>query len=370
MSDSQLDRREFMRDAAVAAAGIAAGAAHLGAAKPKETAAPNRASILNYNENMEYRRAGRTGLMVSAVCLGGHWKRLDKMPGITFQRDWLDMNLTKNAEFMKNRADVVSKCIEVGINYIDACTGPEVIAYSAALKGRRDKMYLGYSWYEHESRFGQYGNSADKMMKAFDEGLKACGLDFVDVWRITMQEQTRKGNTEQQIEVAMTCLEKAKKQGKARFTGVSSHDRPWISEAIGKYPQLEVICTPITPGTKPLAKDSMFDAVKQHGIALFGIKPFGGTSLFKGDSGMDSPTREEDDRLARMAIRYVLEIPSVTAPLPGMINGRQVENVAQAVKESRQELGAAEKAELAIAVERMWANLPADHQWLRDWEYA
>jgi aryl-alcohol dehydrogenase-like predicted oxidoreductase len=365
-----MDRREFVRDAALTAATIAAGAAGLGAAKPKEAAPPvNRASILNYNENMEYRRCGRTGLMVSAVCLGGHWKRLDKMPGITFKRDWLDMNLTKSPEFMKNRADVVSKCIEAGINYIDACTGPEVVAYSAALKGRREKMYLGYSWYEHESRFKNYADAVETMMKAFDEGLKACGLDYVDVWRITMQEQTHKGNTEKQIEVAMECLDKAKKQGKARFTGVSSHDRPWISEAIGKYPQLEVICTPITPGTKPLAQHSVFDAVKQHDVGLFGIKPFGGTSLFKGDSGLDSPQREEDDRLARMAIRYVMQIPSVTAPLPGMINVEQVDNVAKAVKE-RRELDEKEKAELDLAVERMWANLPADHQWLRDWEWA
>ena len=28
---------------------------------------------------MEYRRLGKTGLWVSAVCLGGHWKRVDKV---------------------------------------------------------------------------------------------------------------------------------------------------------------------------------------------------------------------------------------------------------------------------------------------------
>ncbi|MCX8038104.1 MAG: aldo/keto reductase [Candidatus Sumerlaeia bacterium] len=365
MSESRMDRREFMRDAAVAAAGIAA----LGATKRKEDApAAPRSSILNYNENMQYRRAGRTNLMISAVCLGGHWKRLDKMPGIKFEKSWLDMNLTKNEAFLKNRADVVSKCIEVGINYIDACTGPEVVAYSAALKGRRDKMYLGYSWYEHESRRQPYCESVEEMMKAFEEGLKICGLDYVDIWRITMQEQTSKKNTEKQIEVAMTCLEKAKKDGKARFTGVSSHDRPWICEAIAKYPQLEVICTPITPGTKPLPKDSIFDAVKTHDVALFGIKPFGGTSLFKGDSSPDSPQREEDDRLARMALRYVMAIPTVTAPIPGLMNAQQVENAAKAVQEGP--LTAAEKAELDVAVERMWANLPADHLWLRNWEWA
>ena len=37
----------------------------------------NTAGILNYNEQMEYRRGGKTNLMFSAVCLGGHWKRVD-----------------------------------------------------------------------------------------------------------------------------------------------------------------------------------------------------------------------------------------------------------------------------------------------------
>jgi aryl-alcohol dehydrogenase-like predicted oxidoreductase len=364
-----MDRRDFMRDAAVAAAGIAAGGANLGAAKPQGAAPPvNRASILNYNENMEYRKLGKTGLTVSAVCLGGHWKRVNIMvPGLFKGDGWLGADL-KNSEFAKNRADIVSKCIEVGINYIDACTGAEVQAYSAALKGRRDKMYLGFSWYEHEMRFGGWQDSLDKMIEGFDAGLKTCGLDYVDVWRITMHEQTSKGNTEKHIEIAMQCLEKAKKQGKARFTGVSSHDRPWIASAVEKYPQLEVICTPYTAGSKVLPKDSVFDAVRKCNVGIFGIKPFGGNSLFKGDSSPNSPTAEEDDRLARMAIRNILCNPAITAPIPGMINLHQVDNMAKAVQE-RRELDEKEKAELELATQRMWANLPPDHQWLRNWEY-
>ena len=37
---------------------------------------------------------------------------------------------------------------------------------------------------------------------------------------------------EKEIEIAMEALDWAKKTGKARFTGVSSHDRPWIAEAV------------------------------------------------------------------------------------------------------------------------------------------
>jgi delta 1-pyrroline-5-carboxylate dehydrogenase len=51
-----------------------------------------------------------------------------------------------------------------------------------------------------------------------------------------------------------------------------------------------------------------------------------------------------------------------------MINPHQVDNVVRAVKESR-ELDVAEAEELEKAMDEAWARLPADYQWLKDWEY-
>jgi predicted aldo/keto reductase-like oxidoreductase len=117
-----------------------------------------------------------------------------------------------------------------------------------------------------------------------------------------------------------------------------------------------------------MPKDSVFDAIKKNGVGFFGIKPFAGTSLFKGDSSPDSPTREEDDRLARMAIRYILCNPSITAPIPGIINPQQVDNVARAIQEP-EELAKEEAKELSTAMDEAWARLPDDYQWLKNWEY-
>ena len=76
--------------------------------------------ILNYNPDMEYRRCGRTGMMISAVCMGGHWKRIDKVVAqVRNGNGWIGAGLG-NPEFVKNRYDVVTRCIERGINYIDA----------------------------------------------------------------------------------------------------------------------------------------------------------------------------------------------------------------------------------------------------------
>ncbi|MCX5653146.1 MAG: hypothetical protein NTY65_00625, partial [Planctomycetota bacterium] len=82
MSKKRLTRREFVLNTAVVAAGLAAAAA-MGQSdrivRAGEPTTVDTSKILNYNPNMEYRRLGKTGLMISAVCLGGHWKRIEKM---------------------------------------------------------------------------------------------------------------------------------------------------------------------------------------------------------------------------------------------------------------------------------------------------
>ena len=69
-----------------------------------------------------------------------------------------------------------------------------------------------------------------------------------------------------------------------------------------------------------------------------------------------------------MAIRYILATDVITAPIPGLINTHQVDNVVKAVKESR-ELDEAEAQELQQTMDEAWAKLPADYQWLKNWEY-
>ena len=334
MDNTKVTRRRFMQDRAIAAAGVAVG---LGAAGQNVKAAPvNTSKILNYNQNMEYRRQGKTNLMISAVCLGGHSR-------------------SKQAE----RNDIVSRAIDVGINYIDACTRGEVIRDSKALKGRRDKMYLALSHCGKEARETEY-RTTKKLMEVLDGLLKESKQEYTDLWRITCYEPGGRHSFNTSCEI-VGALEKAKKQGKARFIGFSSHDRRWIKFMIEYFPQIDCVCFPFTTMSKRAPKDSVFETLKKLDVGAFGIKPFAAGSLFsRGD-------QKEKNRRARLAIRYILNTNTVI-PIPGMNSINYVNNVAKAIMERRQ-LDIKEKAELDNANKEALAALPKNYQWLKNWQY-
>lgn len=366
MADN-MTRRDFVAHGA-AAAGVAVIGVGGAGAREYETS-----KVLNYNERMEYRSLGNTGLMVSAVCLGGHWKRLETMLGSHFVGEGYkkqDYDNVSDSGFIANRTEVVSRAIDSGINYVDACAGPEILAYAKALKGRRQKMYFGYSWHVRESRFKEFQTSK-ALMRGLDEGMQEAGLDYIDFWRISLPMTRIQSLTELKRveEGASEALMKAKRQGKVRVTGVSTHNRVWLANLIKQFPeQIEAVLFPYTAASKRLPTDSLFDVIRKHNVGVFGIKPFADNSLFVGDSSLTNPHREQDDRRARMALRYILHNPAITAPIPGLINIHQVDNAAKAVME-RRELDLEEKAELERESKRIWANLRPHYRWLRDWEY-
>jgi aryl-alcohol dehydrogenase-like predicted oxidoreductase len=364
---SKLTRRDFVRGGTALAASLATGLPATKTVRAGNPSDEDTSSILNYNPDMEYRRCGRSNLMVSAVCLGGHWKRVVKIIGGNEPGGWMTDKIGR-PEFQENRHAVVSRCIERGINYVDACCREEILAYAKALEGRRDRMYFGYSWHIWESRFPEW-RSRKKLQQGLEEGMREAGLEYVDLWRISLLTESSRHN-EAEIEEAVAALDWAKKTGLARFVGISSHDRPHLKKLIETYPdQMEIILTPYTAKTKVVTDETgLWSAIQKHDVGWFGIKPFASNSVFKGDSSPDSPHFEEDNRIARLAIRYILCNPAITAPIPGMISTQQVDNIALAVKE-RRVLDVEEQADLERVMDRAWVNLPDHYQWLKDWEY-
>ena len=356
MTDNGFSRRSFVKGsaaAAAAAAGLsAAGSASAG--QPAAKAEPDATKTRSYNPAMEYRRMGKTDLMVSVISIGGHWKKIPHGFG------------TK--EFLDNRTEVMAACLDHGINLVDACTEAEVATYPKALGDRREEIYFSYSYDLREARQPNWIGSLDKTKEGFVTGLKQVGLEYVDLWRIMMHEQTSRMNSQKDIEIAMEAISWAKKEGLARHVGLSSHDRRWIASAVEKYPQIEVVCTPYTARSRKAPVGSMFDALKKHDVGFIGIKPFASGSVFKSRGAPDSATKEEDDNRARLVLRYVLSCEVLTAAIPGLITVDQVKNAAAAVAE-RREFDAEEQVLFEQITRETLENLPYDYQWLKNWEW-
>ncbi len=351
MTFDRLTRREFVEKTTVAAAGLAAGAGVLGGATATARAMPDPRKTRSYNENMEYRRLGRTNLMLSAVSMGGHWKNIP----FAFRTE----------EFRKNRREVIAAALDHGINYIDACWSGEVLVYAEALGPNREKIYFGFDW--TLGRDPEIVGSVERLKRGLDEGLRQAKLDYVDLWRITLREQTT-FNTAREIENVVAALEWGKKTGKARFTGVSTHHRPWIAEAVAKYPAIEVVITPYSAGSREKPVGSMFEALRRYDVGMIGIKPFASGTIFQSRGRPDSPTKDEDDQRARMALRYVLACDVLAAAIPGLITVDQVKNAVAAVHERRQ-FDLAEAERFHQLTQTMWANLPDNYRWLHDWRW-
>lgn len=388
---NHVSRRQFIERVATGSAAVATAPVlqrATAAAHPQTATKAIQAEIektRSYNPQMEYRRLGKTGLWVSAVSMGGHWKRVDKIIRSTAAfagcETMGEASQSDMTAFAKNRADTVSACIEHGINSIDFAGAMEPIAYGNALKGRREKVYIHWSMGGQELRHKDH-RKAEILVEWFEKGLKETGLQYADCWRLMAYE--RGGlHTQQEVDEMVKALEIAKKKGLCRFTGFSTHDRKWAKMLIETYPDvMQMCCFPYTAQSKQLPEDSFLDTLVKMDVGAFGIKPFASNAIFQGDGSPDGPHAEKDSRTARQTIRYILTNPAITAPIPGLASVEQVQNMALAIRERREQdlaqagaevpagrLDPSTQAELDAATASMWEKLEPHHRFLKDWEY-
>jgi len=380
---SRLSRRAFIRNTSILAGGTVAGT--LGGNAGADNCCGGKIDtrkIVNYNEKMHYRRLGKTNLMLSEVSLGGHWKnRGGGRYWDTFANDEVP------ADVVKNRTEVISACIDVGINYLDITTAAECLAYGAALKGRREKMIVGAD----DHRLGPR-NPANRNVKALtfniDECLRRMKTDYLDIWRV--QADMRGRNSDEDVEIMIEAFQKAHKAGKTLHFGISTHSRPWAQHVIEKYPEVEMFIFPCTAktrekGQKPIKANvveaspgygsdqsqSIFTSLKKQDVGLVTIKPFFGGSLFKIPAKfpvMGVGDKNEND-LARLTLQCILSNEVITATVPGLTTQYEVENAAMAsYTRPVAKMTPADREWLEKITDEQWASLPQEYTWLRDWE--
>jgi aryl-alcohol dehydrogenase-like predicted oxidoreductase len=374
-----IDRRQFVREGTL----LAAGAAASGALAGEKKAEADPRSILNYHPKMHYRRLGKTGLMLSEISLGGHWRNRGAS-FIAFANDEVP------ADVVKHRTEVVSACIDAGVNYLDITTAAECLAYGAALKGRRDKMLIGADDHRLCPR-----NPANRNVKAqiynVEECLRRLKTDYLDIWRV--QARQAGGHTDEDVAIWIEAYQQLHKAGKARHFGISTHARPWIQHVVEKFSEVEMVIFPCTARTRekglpPTAANvvegdmpkgwtsdqskSIFQTLREKNVGLVTIKPFIGGQLFP-PLGKDGPTpgvgNKQENELARLTLQCILANDAITATVPGVDTAYQVENAVRASYKRLLGMTDAERQLVAAATREQWNNLPVHYQWIRDWEW-
>jgi predicted aldo/keto reductase-like oxidoreductase len=153
---------------------------------------------------MKYREFGKTGIQISEISLGAEHLEFE-------EKDKL--------------LDVVSACIDYGINYADFfMPSPNVRDYMGiALKGRREKMMVA-GHLGAVQKDGQYERSRDieKCESYFEDLLRRLNTDYVDMLMLHYIDDA--DDADKVLNDGLLAMgQKLKQQGKARMLGFSSH---------------------------------------------------------------------------------------------------------------------------------------------------
>ena len=189
---------------------------------------------------MNYRRLGKTGLMVSEIGLGG---------------EWLERH---NAAECKA---VIEACEELGVNILDCwMSEPNVRTnIGAAIAGHREKWHIqghiGSTWQD-----GQYVRTRDLayVKPAFEDILQRMQTDYIDLGMIHYVDQESDWNDIVNGPFLQYVLE-LKQAGTIRHIGLSTHN-PKIARKAAESGFVEMILFSINPAFDMLPASEAEDA--------------------------------------------------------------------------------------------------------------
>jgi L-glyceraldehyde 3-phosphate reductase len=195
---------------------------------------------------MQYRRTGRSGLLLPAISLGL----------------WHNFGGVDNFE---NGLAMVRRAFDLGITHFDLANnyGPpygsaetnfgEILRRDFA--AHRDEMIIstkaGYDMWP-----GPYGNwgSRKYLLASLDQSLKRMGLEYVDIF------YSHRPDPETPVEETMSALDQAVRSGKALYAGISNYNASQTTAAVKILRELG------TPCLIHQTKYSMFVRTPEQGL--------------------------------------------------------------------------------------------------------
>jgi predicted aldo/keto reductase-like oxidoreductase len=251
-------------------------------------------------------RFGKTGMMVTRLGFGG----------IPIQR------LTE-AEAVK----VVQRCLDLGINYIDTANGYSTSEerIGKAVKGRRQNVYIATK---------TFPGTPDIIEKNLELSLKRLDTDYIDLYQFHgINDKATLDKILDPEHGLYQIFEKAKKAGKIRHIGITSHqmDAAKLEIKSGKF---ETIMFPFNFITNEPAKE-LLPLCREQDMGFIVMKPLAGGML-------DNAT---------LCFKYLLQFPDVVS-IPGIEKISEIEEIA-AIYEGPQKITTAERKEMKRMTEEL-----------------
>jgi L-glyceraldehyde 3-phosphate reductase len=295
-------------------------------------------------EQMQYRRSGRSGLLLPAISLG------------------LWHNFGGDRPLETSRA-IIRRAFDLGVTHFDLANnyGPPYGSaeetfgrvFASDLRPYRDELIVstkaGYDMWP--GPYGEWG-SRKYLLASLDQSLGRMGLDYVDIF------YSHRYDPDTPLEETMGALDSAVRAGKASYVGISSYSAAKTGEATAILRELRtpfVIHQPSYSLLNRWIEPDLLDALGELGIGCIVFSPLAQGMLT--DKYLDgipegsratqdsslSPDLLSDDALAKiralnelaagrgqslaqMAIAWVLRDDRVTSALVGASSVAQLED--------------------------------------------
>jgi L-glyceraldehyde 3-phosphate reductase len=294
-------------------------------------------------DSMQYRRCGRSGLLLPAIVLG------------------LWHNFGHDRPFETGR-ELVLRAFDLGVTHFDLANnyGPP---YGSAetnfgrilrddLRPYRDELVIstkaGYDMWP--GPYGEWG-SRKYLLASLDQSLERMGLDYVDIF------YSHRFDPETPLEETMGALDSAVRQGKALYVGISSYGAERTAEAAAILRELGTPLLIHQPSYSLLNRwiePELLDVLEREGVGCIAFSPLAqgmltdryldgipeGSRAAHGEFLTPDMLTEENmshiralndlatrrgQPLSQMAIAWVLRDPRMTAALIGASSVAQLE---------------------------------------------
>jgi L-glyceraldehyde 3-phosphate reductase len=314
-----------------------------------------QASPTRYDNTMQYRASGKSGLKLPAITLG-LWHNFGDATPFQTQRDML------------------RTAFDLGITHFDLANnyGPPAGSSESNFgehmrrdfKPYRDELLIsskaGYDMWP--GPYGQGGGSRKYVLASLDQSLKRMGLEYVDIF------YSHRFDPDTPLEETMGALATAVQQGKALYVGISSYSATKTREAAALLRQMGTPCLIHQPSYSMMNRwieEDLLDALEDNGMGciafsalaqglltnkyLNGVpadarinRPGGGS--FKQDHlspqnlahvrALNEMAVARGQSLAQMAVAWVLRDKRVTSALIGASRPEQIVELVGALKQS------------------------------------